>query len=802
MTIADLERWYEQQSWKPYPFQRTCWRAIRDGSSGLLNAPTGSGKTFAVFLGTLLRSKRGATGLRVLWITPLRALAADVAQAMQTACSELHSDWTVGVRTGDTSAHQKQRQRREPPTVLVTTPESVHVLLSYKGAAEYFRNLDTIVVDEWHELIGSKRGVQTELALARLRAIQPTVALWGISATIGNLDEATQVLLGSDVASATIVRAPSRKTIEMTTIMPDHLERYPWAGHLGIRLLAQVEEIVRSARTTLVFTNTRSQAEIWYQQFLEAFPDYAGVMALHHGSLDNDVRAWVEAATKEGKLKVVFCTSSLDLGVDFAPVDHVVQVGSPKGVARFLQRAGRSGHQPTAVSRIAFLPTHALEIAEGAAMRVAMREGAMEDRSPVLCPIDVLAQWLVTLACGDGFHAEPMYHEVRTTFAYASLSAEQWRWVLDFVRQGGASLQAYSEFAKVEVADGLHTVRNRGIALRHRLQIGTIMSEAALHVQFVRGKRLGTIEESFIAKLDPGDVFWFGGRCLEFVRVREMTAWVTTATQQKGAIPRWVGGRMPLSSPMSDYLRRTLHDAAQGVYRTVEARRLKPLLEIQRERSHLPSTDEFLVEVFQSKEGYHAFFYPFEGRLAHEGMAALLAMRLSDRRSTTFSLAMNDYGFEVLSDQPLNLTTALVRDLLATSNLATDILRSANIAQIARRRFRTIARIAGLVFHGYPAKTKAAKHLQASSELFYDVFQSYDPSNLLLQQATNETLAYELDEERIRQALERCRHQTIVLQSIERPSPLAVPILVDRLREKVGSERTEDIIRRWIGAPP
>ena len=800
MTIAHLERWYKQQSWKPYPFQRTCWRAIRDGSSGLLNAPTGSGKTLAVFLGTILRTQHRPAGLRVLWITPLRALAADVAQAMQTACTELDTGWTVGVRTGDTSAHQKQRQRRQPPTVLVTTPESVHVLLSYKGAAEFFGNLDTIVVDEWHELIGSKRGVQTELALARLRTIRPTVALWGISATIGNLDEATQVLLGSAAASATIVRAPSRKAIEMTTIMPDHLERYPWAGHLGIRLLAQVEEIVRSARTTLVFTNTRSQAEIWYQQFLEAFPDYAGVMALHHGSLDNDVRTWVESATKDGKLKVVFCTSSLDLGVDFAPVDHVVQVGSPKGVARFLQRAGRSGHQPTAVSRIAFLPTHALEIAEGAAMRMAMQEGAMEDRSPVICPIDVLAQWLVTLACGDGFHAEQLLNEVRSTYAYASLHDDEWHWVLHFVRQGGTSLQAYPEFSKVEVLDTLHVVRNRSTALRHRLQIGTIMSEAALHVQFVRGKRLGTIEESFIAKLDPGDVFWFGGRCLEFVRVREMTAWVTTASQQKGAIPRWVGGRMPLSSPMSAYLRRTLQEAAHGQYRTVEARRLQPLLDIQRERSHLPSEGEFLVELFQSKEGHHAFFSPFEGRLAHEGMAALLAMRLSDRRSITCSLAMNDYGFEVLSDQPLHLTSTLVRELLDTTNLATDILRSANVAQIARRRFRSIARVAGLVFHGFPAKTKAAKHLQASSELFYDVFQNYDPTNRLLQQATNETLTYELDEDRIRQALERCRHQTIVLQPIDKPSPLAVPILVDRLREKVGSERTEDIIRKWIGA--
>jgi ATP-dependent helicase Lhr and Lhr-like helicase len=871
VSIAHIERWMNGRGWKPFAFQRQCWRAIRDGRHGVLNAPTGSGKTMAVFLGALLRERSSSPSPHVVWITPLRALAKDIAQAMQTACDELNTGLKVGVRTGDTSQTEKKRQRSSPPDILVITPESVHVLMSYRDGQALFAGTSVVVIDEWHELVGSKRGVQTELALARIRVLSPDAVVWGISATIGNLDEAMAVLLGSDMEKAEIVAATSTKKLKMTTLMPKNIDRYPWTGHLGLRMLEEAEKVIRSNNSTLVFTNTRGQAEIWFQRFLDVFPDYAGVMALHHGSLDGDVRSWVEQALKDGRLKVVFCTSSLDLGVDFAPVDAVIQVGSPKGIARFLQRAGRSGHQPGSTSKIWFLPTHALEIVEGGAMRVGIDEGLMEDRQPFDKPIDVLSQWLVTLACGDGFAPDALHREVRSTHAYADLTEEEWQWTLNFVKHGGSSLTAYPEFTKVIDVDGTCIVADRRTALRHRMSIGTIESESAMHVQFINGKRLGTIEESFISRLEPGDHFWFAGRSLEFIKIHEMTALVQKGDARKAAIPRWTGGRMPLSSQMSAMLRSVLHAYAEAgtsntdraktnaervttnaervttnadhattytgsvarnadsvvtnnrrVTSTIELQRIKPLLDLQSDWSIVPRQHQFLIERFTSREGHHLFFYPFEGRLAHEGLAALFALRLSRLKPLTFSMAMNDYGFELLCDQPIPLDDALSyqrfpidqalpnqrhpvdqapsgRGLFTMEDLAADIMASANVSQMARRRFRQISRVAGLVFQGYPSKMKRAKHLQASSELFFDVFTNYDPSNLLLRQAVEETLALQLDEQRMREALHRIAGQDIIVRDIERPTPFAAPILVDRLREKMGSEKTEERIRKLIG---
>jgi ATP-dependent Lhr-like helicase len=479
-------------------------------------------------------------------------------------------------------------------------------------------------------------------------------------------------------------------------------------------------------------------------------------------------------------------------------VDAIIQIGSPKGIARFLQRAGRSGHRPDARSKAWYLPTHALEIVEGASIRVAMDEGVMESREPYLQPIDVLSQWMVTLACGEGFVPEELLAEVRGTHAYAELSDEDWQWCLDFITRGGSSLTAYPEFQKVEVVGDRFHIDNGRLALRHRMQIGTITSELSMNVAFMNGKSLGTIEESFISRLEDGDVFLYAGRALELVQVHDMTAFVKPSNTTKGAVARWEGGRMPLSAQMSEVLRRTLHEAAHGVYRTPELRSLKPLLELQAEMSALPKQDELLIERFRSREGYHTFVYPFEGRLAHEGLAALLAYRLAQREPITFSLAMNDYGFELLSDQESAINDHEWRTLLSISNLSGDILNSANTAQLARRKFRDIARIAGLIFQGFPGKQKKARHLQASSSLFFDVFTNYDNTNLLLRQAYDETLAFQLDEARIRSALHRIAEQRIVVNVIQAPSPFSAPLLVDRLREKLGSEKTEDRIRKMV----
>lgn len=440
-------------------------------------------------------------GLQLLWITPLRALAKDIQNALQTSVDDLSIPWEIGRRTGDVSTSVKQKQNRKMPEVLITTPESVHVLMAQKNYARHFKNLQCVVVDEWHELLGSKRGIQTELALSRLKSVQKRLQIWGISATIGNLEEALEVLLGEDHSSenSTIIRADIKKEMKISTVIPDEVETFPWSGHLGLNLLHKITPIIDEHTSTLVFTNTRGQAEAWFQNILSARPDYAGQIALHHGSLDREVRNWVEQALHEGILKAVVCTSSLDLGVDFRPVDTVIQIGSPKGVARFMQRAGRSGHRPGATSSIYFVPTHALELVEAAALKSAVDESELESRDPILKPIDVLVQYLVTLAVSDGFKPDEIFNEVRKTFAYQTLTVHEWDWILTFITTGGTSLGKYPEYSKVIIdEDGIYRVTDRKIARRHRMSIGTITSDSMMRVKYLSGGNLGSIEETLL----------------------------------------------------------------------------------------------------------------------------------------------------------------------------------------------------------------------------------------------------------------------------------------------------------------
>ena len=450
--------------------------------------------------------------------------------------------------------------------MLITTPESLHLLLAQKGYEEFFGNLKAVIADEWHELMGSKRGVQVELALSRLKTIVPGLKVWGISATIGNMDEAIAALLGDyyQQKKFTVIKADIEKKVEVVSVMPESVEMMPWSGHLGIRLLQHVVDIVKQSTTTLIFTNTRSFAEIWYQKMLDKAPELSGLIAMHHGSISQELRSWVEDQLHEGKLKAVVCTSSLDLGVDFRPVETVIQVGSPKGVARFLQRAGRSGHQPGAVSKIYFVPTHSLELMEAAALREAIKQKIVEDRLPYIRSFDVLIQYLLTLAVSEGFKPEEILPEIRTTFSFASITDEEWYWLLNFITTGGDSLQAYDEYRKVIIDQGIYKVENRAIAMRHRLSIGTIVGDSSMFVRFVSGKYLGTIEEYFISRLGPGDVFWFAGKNLELVRIKEMEVHVRKSNRKSGAVPSWQGGRMPLSSQMSAMIRYKLDEVVEG----------------------------------------------------------------------------------------------------------------------------------------------------------------------------------------------------------------------------------------------
>lgn len=799
--MNQVDAWFAARGWTPFAFQREVWAAYSAGDSGLVHAATGTGKTLAAWLGPIIESHAAraaeppAHGLRVLWITPLRALAADTEDALRATLADLAPTWMVERRTSDTSASARSRQRRQVATALVTTPESASVMLSYSEAATTFGDVDLIVVDEWHELFGTKRGVQTELLLAYLRHLRPAVRIWGLSATLGNLDAAARAL-GGIGRPMRIIRGVEPKPLRVDALIPRTVERFPWAGHTGTGMLPQLLDALDGVRTAIVFTNTRSQCESWYHAILDARPDWAGTIALHHGSLDRAKREWVEDALRDARVRCVVATSTLDLGVDFAPVERVFQIGSPKSIGRLMQRAGRSGHQPGAESRVTCVPTQALELLEVAAARDGISHTHIEARPDAGRPLDVLVQHLVTLAAGTGFDPAETRPEVMSAAAYADLTGAEWQWALDFITHGGAALGAYPEYGRVVPRDGRLVVADKALARRHRMTIGTIVSDAEIQVQYLRGETLGSVEEAFIARLKPGDHFTFAGRTLSLVRVRDLRAWVRLATGRRAALPRWQGSRLPLSDELGAALRGRLDEAGRGIYRGPEMEAVRPVLEVQRRWSHIPGVSELLVERVRTREGYHCFIYPFEGRLVHEGLAALLAFRLSRTTPATVTMASNEYGFELLTPTDAPWEEALGGDLLSNTGLLDDLLGALNAAEMARRQFREIARIAGLVFPGLPRSGKTVRQLQASSGLFFDVLERYDPSSLLLTQARREVLERQLDSSRLARALGRLSEATLVVTRPKRTPPLAFPLLVDRTRSRVSSETVADRIHR------
>ncbi|WP_026703995.1 ligase-associated DNA damage response DEXH box helicase [Flavobacterium soli] len=800
--------WFRQQGWKPFPFQTQTWTAFLQGKNGLLNAPTGSGKTYALWLPIVLDyikknpdyKEKHKPGLKAIWITPLRALSVEIKQSAERIVNDLGTQMTVGIRSGDTSANERAKQKGKMPDLLVTTPESLQLLLASKGYEKTFKDCSAIVIDEWHELLGTKRGVQTELALSRLKKIAPNMRIWGISATIGNLQQAQEVLLGMDseaYKNSVLIKAVINKKINVISIIPNQMETYPWRGHMGLHLVDEVAKIIKASRTTLLFTNVRSACEIWFQRLLEKYPEFAGEMAMHHGSINRETRLWVEQAIRDEELKVVVCTSSLDLGVDFAPVETIIQVGGPKGVARFLQRAGRSGHQPGKESNIYFLATHSIELIEASALKKAVKNTVVEDRVPYLNSWDVLVQYLNTLAVSDGFFPDEIYEEVKSTFCYQAMTRENWNWILNFIVNGSQSLQAYDEYKKVEIEeDGRFKINSRMIAMHHRMQIGTIVSDATLNVKFMGGGFIGTIEEWFISKLNPGDTFTFGGKKLELYRIKNMQVLVRKADpSKKSRLVSWMGGRMALSAQMSELLRQELYRANTDDL-SPELKALQPMFHRQRKESIVPNANEFLIETFKTREGYHAIFYPFEGRFVHEALASLLAYRISLLSPISFSLAYNDYGFELLSDQEINMQEVLDNNLFSTDYVHSDLQKSLNATEMARRKFRDIAVIAGLVFTGMPGKMIKTKHLQSGSQLLFEVFRDYEPENLLFQQAYRETFEHQLEEGRLLLALERISNQEIVWKRCEKPTPFSFPIITDRLREKLSSETLAERIKK------
>jgi len=794
-------QWMADKGNVPFKFQTDTWKKFGNGYSGMVVAPTGFGKTYSVFLGLisdfLNHPEKYKDGLKMIWITPLRSLSKDIAKAMQEAIDEIGLDWTVGVRNGDTDPKVRQQQVRNMPEILVATPESLHLLLGQKNHDRFFQNLQSIVIDEWHELLGSKRGILVELGISQLRKYVPKLKIWGISATIGNLDEAIDVLIPYAIKK-TKITAKEHKKIDIIPVFPDEVEILPWAGHLGHKLADKVVPIILESNSTIVFTNTRSQSEMWYQLLLDAYPDFAGQIAIHHSSIDAHLRIWIEENLSNGKLKAVVSTSSLDLGIDFKPVDTVIQIGSAKGVARFLQRAGRSGHSPFETSKIYCVPTHSLELIEVAALKEAIKQNVIEPREPQVLCFDILVQFLMTLAIGDGFYPQDTYERIKQVYTFQEMTADEWKNILDFLTVGGSVLQGYEEYHKVVVMeDGLFKVTSRKIAMLHRMNMGAIVSDAMLKVKFISGGYIGMVEEYFISRLKKEEKFILAGRVLEIAMVKDMTVYVRSS-KGKALAPSYLGGRLPLSTNLGRFLREKLSGALNPKSSEKELKFLHPLLINQEKRSHIPKEDEFLVELIKNREGYHLFMYPFEGRLVHEVMAALIAYRISKLAPISFSMAMNDYGFELFSDKEIPLNDDNLHKILTRENLMIDVISSINSAEMARRKFRDIAVISGMVIQNLPGQQRSNKALQSSAGLIFKVLEDHDPNHFLVRQAYTEVFNMQLQEQRLVEAFKRIEKSKIILKFANTFTPLSFPIKVDSLRQTLTSESLDARIQKLI----
>jgi len=794
--------WFATKGWCPQAFQEQAWNAQLEGASGLIQVPTGSGKTYAAVMAPMaqmLHRTEPSKGIQLLYITPLRALSRDLALALREPIEAMQWPLAVGIRNGDTSTAERNKQLKTPPHILITTPESLCVLLAGRHAERLFGELKTVVLDEWHELIGSKRGTQTELAVSWLRQQNPGLQTWAISATIGNLPTAARHALGTQ-AKPTLITGGAPRSLQVTSILPDSIDGFPWGGHLGLRRYEDLVGALVPGISTLLFTNTRNQAERWYQCLRYACPEMEGLLALHHSALDRSDREAIEADVKAGLLRWVVCTSSLDLGVDFQPVERVVQIGSPKNLARLLQRAGRSAHLPGGTSQVLFMPTNALELLELSAVRRGLAAGLVEERHPPLIPLDVLLQHLTTLACGPGFDPEVTLKAVRQTATFEALSDQDWQWCLRFLEQGGDCLGAYDRYRKLERNDkGLMVVGQTSIARLHRLNIGTITSAPSIRVRFVRGAVIGHVEENFVSQLKPKDVFFFAGRQLEFVRLRDMTAYVKASTRKSTTVPAWAGGQMSLSDLLTHHLREEVARAGRGELDTPELQALEPLFQRQQDLSTLPRADQLLLETCQTREGSHLYVYPFEGRFVHEGLGFLFATRLTLLQRGTITVSVNDYGFELLAPRNYpfeSLVIDAIEDLLSPEGLEADLEQALNLSELCKRRFRSIAQISGLLVQGFPGQSKSTGQLQISGSLLFDVFNRHEPTNLLLQQARKEVLNEQLELPRLKAALKRMSQGEVIHCATPRPGPMAFPLLVERLNNRMSNESVLERIQR------
>ncbi|ABM72067.1 DEAD/DEAH box helicase:Helicase C-terminal domain [Prochlorococcus marinus str. MIT 9515] len=812
-SINYIRKFFNKNGWDPLPYQIESWEAYLNGENGIIQVPTGCGKTYAALMGPLLmlQASPEKSGLSILVITPLKALSRDLKNNIYLAAQFFNKDLTVGIRNGDTSAYEKKKQILKPPNILITTPESLSLLLSNKEANKIFNNLISIIIDEWHELMGSKRGNQCELSLSWLRGNKKDLQIWAMSATIGNIKEAARAIVGIKGEMPRIISTSIKKEIEIFSVLPEEETTYPWSGHLGIKSYSLLLKVLDKNKSTLLFTNTRNQSERWYQCLRYCLPEMQDRISLHHGSLDKDQRLIVEDGVKNGSIKWVVCTSSLDLGVDFQPVDQIVQIGSAKNLARLIQRAGRSAHRPGGKSKIIFMPTNSLELLEISAMRRIIKSGISENIKLPELSFDVLLQHLVSLACGPGFNPNIEKERIKGCWSYRNLDDKEWEWCIDFLEYGGKCLKAYPKYKKIEreqLKDDENNfkyfVKDKSLIRMHKFNIGTITSDKFINVKYLKGKSLGNIEENFATKLKQGDTFYFAGKILQFVKIRDMTLYVKKSSKKSSLIPSWVGGQIAISDLLSDNLRSEIDICTtlgnDGRYFNKELKSLLPILKKQNKLSDIPKRNQLLIEIYKTKELTSLFVFTLDGKFVNEGIAFLWALRIAKKKESTFSISSNDFGFSLTTsaDYDFSIIDKEFSYLIENKNLEKDLENAINFSELTKRRFKNIAQISGLVNQNNPTKPKSSSQLQISSSLLYDVFTRYEEDHLLIKQSHQEVKEYQLENRRIKNALERISNLKIILNETKTPSPFAFPLLVERLKNTLSNESIEKRVEKLI----
>ncbi len=822
----NFSRWFSSRGWTPRAHQLELLSRARDGRSVLLIAPTGGGKTLAGFLPTLVelyergarsrrlvptgRDLRRSEGLHTLYISPLKALAVDIARNLETPVREMGLPIRIETRTGDTPTSKRQRQRRDPPDILLTTPEQLALLLASADAPYLFGNLRRVVLDELHALVTSKRGDLLSLGLARLWRLAPGLAMTGLSATVAEPEDLSRFLVPQPEGGrshADLVIADGGAEPNVTMLSPG--EDLPWAGHSARHAFPQIYELIKQHKMTLVFVNTRSQAEMIFHALWHINDDNLAI-ALHHGSLDVAQRRKVEDAMTAGRLRAVVCTSSLDLGVDWGDIDLVINVGAPKGASRLLQRIGRANHRLDEPSRGILIPANRFEVLECNAAIGAVADHAQDTPPLRVGALDVLAQHVLGSACGEPFVADELYSEVKTAAPYANLARLDFDAVVDFVATGGYALKAYERFVKIrQTKDGRWRVANPMVAQRYRMNVGTIVEADMLKVRLVRsraggrghtgpiargGRVLGEVEEYFIEMLVPGDTFVFAGEILKYEALVENEVYVSRSSSEDPKVPAYEGGKFPLSTYLADRVRRLLAEPKSWLHLPESVREW---LRIQQWRSLVPGERDLLVETFPRGNKFYLLCYPFEGRLAHQTLGMLLTRRLERARLKPLGFVANEYALAVwgfgdvalhVERGELSLAALFDEDMLG-DDLEAWLAESA----LMKRTFRTCAIIAGLIERRFPGQEKSRRQVTISTDLVYDVLRKHQGDHVLLRAARADAATGLLDIKRLGEMLSRIRGR-IIHKALDRVSPLAVPVMLEIGRETVYGEASETVM--------